>query len=447
MMKKMKRAVSIMLMAAIMVMMVGCSSDNSQNEKSASDDSKQSDVSNSSEASNVTDGNSEPLVMVYPADPGAEEKLNTILAEFNKEYPDIQVKVEYIPFTNWGDYITKVKTMISGNQSIDVIRLATEGVSTFVEEGLAISFNDFFADNEELLKNIGADQVHENVNSTFEQDGKKYGLAWEWNNAVEFINTKLLEEANLSMPEKDWSREDILQYAQALTVEKDGYTQYGIAVSPDYFTMSNWIYANNGSILNEDMTECTLNTPEVKEVVQFLYDLVYKYKVAPVPAGLDNLHLFMSDQIAMISYGRGGINSLHSNDFTTYDVQYIPGQPSGKIAFGAAGFVALSSSKQQENAMLLASWLAGNKSSQETFMKYDSIPSRIDVMEELLPSMEPENGEIWRESADNAVPLQAPSCYAEMTNIFDKYMTKIFADEISVEEGLEKATEEINKLL
>ena len=86
----------------------------------------------------------DPLVMVYPADPGAEEKLNTILEDFNKEYPDIQVDVEYIPFTNWGDYITKVKTMIAGNQSIDVIRLATEGVSTFVEEGLAIPFNDFF---------------------------------------------------------------------------------------------------------------------------------------------------------------------------------------------------------------------------------------------------------------------------------------------------------------
>lgn len=389
----------------------------------------------------------DPLVMVYPADPGAEEKLNTILEAFNEEYPDIEVEVQYIPFTSWGDYITKVKTMIAGNQSIDVIRLATEGVSTFVEEKLAISFNDFFAENEQLLEDIGADQIHENVNATFEMNGEKYGLAWEWNNAVEFLNTGLLQEAGLSMPEQDWTREDILEYAKALTVEKDGYKQYGIAVSPDYFTMSNWIYANNGSILNADMTECTLNSDEVKEVVQFLYDLVYKYEVAPVPAGLDNLNLFMSDQIAMISYGRGGINSLHANDFTEYDVQYIPGQPSGKIAFGAAGFVALSTSKQQENAMLLASWLAGNKSSQETFMKYDSIPSRVDVMEELLPNMEPENGEIWRDSADNAVPLQAPSCYADMVSVFDKYMTMIFANEISVNEGLEKATEEINSLL
>jgi len=337
--------------------------------------------------------------------------------------------------------------MIAGNQSIDVIRLATEGVHTFVEEGLAIPFNSFFEENPELLEEIGADQIHENINSTFEVDGNKYGLAWEWNNAVEFINTDLLNEAGLDMPAEDWTRDDILRYAQALTVEKNGYTQYGIAVSPDFFTMSNWIYANNGSILNEDMSKCVLNEPQAVEVVQFLYDLVYTHKVAPVPAGLDNLNLFMADQIAMISYGRGGINALHANDFTSYDVQYIPGQLSGKIAFGAAGFVALSSSEQQEAAMLLASWLAGNKASQETYMRYDSIPSRIDVMDELLPSMEPENGEIWRASADNAVPLQAPSIYADMMTVFDKYMTLIFADEISVEEGLDKATEEINQLL
>lgn len=437
------KILSCALVCLMLITMSGCAG--KKVEESNSQETAEENMENNTEQSGTVP--SDPLVMVYPADPGAEEKLNTILASFNEEYPDIKVEVEYIPFTSWGDYITEIKTMISGNQSIDVIRLATEGVSTFVEEGLAISFNDFYAENEKLLSSIGTDQIHENVNSTFEINGEKYGLAWEWNNAVEFINTKLLEEANLSMPKEDWTRAEILKYAQALTVKKDGYTQYGIAVSPDYFTMSNWIYANNGSILNEDMTECTLNTEEVKEVVQFLYDLVYKYEVAPVPAGLDNLNLFMSDQIAMISYGRGGINALHANDFTTYDVQYIPGQPSGKIAFGAAGFVALSSSKQQENAMLLASWLAGNKSSQETFMKYDSIPSRIDVMEELLPNMEPENGEIWRDSADNAVPLQAPSCYAEMVGIFDKYMTLIFADEISVDEGLEKATEEINTLL
>lgn len=391
--------------------------------------------------------NSDSLVMVYPSDPGAEEKMNTILEGFNEKYPDIKVEVQYIPFTNWGDYITKVKTMIAGGQQIDVIRLATEGVQTFVDEGLAVSFNDFFEDNADLLSELGADQIHENINSTFEVDGEKYGLAWEWNNSVEFINTKLLKEAGLEMPSEDWTRDDLLEYAQKLTVEKDGTQQYGVAVSTDYFTMSNWIYANNGSILNDDMTECTLNSPEVKEVVQYLYDLVYKYKVAPVPGSLDVLNMFMADQIAMISYGRGGINSLHENDFTTYDVQYIPGQPSGKIAFGGAGFVALSSSEHQDNAKLLATWLAADKSSQETFMKYDSIPSRIDVMDELLQNTEPENGKIWRDSADNAVPMQAPSCYADMVEVFDKYMTSIFANEISVDEGLEKATEEINALL
>jgi len=439
-----KITVGLLAFALALVMLVGCGAPASS---SPAADAGQPSSDGAASATAEQSGDDIELTMVYPSDPGAEEKFDVILADFNKEYPNIHVNIEYIPFTNWGDYITKVKTMIAGNQSIDVIRLATEGVHTFVEEGLAIPFNSFFEENPELLEEIGADQIHENINSTFEVDGNKYGLAWEWNNAVEFINTDLLNEAGLDMPAEDWTRDDILRYAQALTVEKNGYTQYGIAVSPDFFTMSNWIYANNGSILNEDMSKCVLNEPQAVEVVQFLYDLVYTHKVAPVPAGLDNLNLFMADQIAMISYGRGGINALHANDFTSYDVQYIPGQLSGKIAFGAAGFVALSSSEQQEAAMLLASWLAGNKASQETYMRYDSIPSRIDVMDELLPSMEPENGEIWRASADNAVPLQAPSIYADMMTVFDKYMTLIFADEISVEEGLDKATEEINQLL
>ena len=61
--------------------------------------------------------------------------------------------------------------------------------------------------------------------------------------------------------------------------------------------------------------------------------------------------------------------------------------------------------------------------------------------------MLPENGMLWRESADVAKSIQAPKQLTDVTAVFDKYMSLISANEISVEDGMNKATEEIDAIL
>ena len=447
----MKRRILSILLAAVVTAgtLLGCGStkENTGTDKAA-EASEEIAADTTSDTEAATDAEPVEIKIAYPSDDGAEEKLNILIDEFNKSYPNIKVNYILIPFSSWPDYITKLKTMVAGGTGPDVARLAVEGIQSFVADGMALPFDDFIAENADLMEELGVNDIHPNINAPFQVDGKTYGFAWDWNNIVMFLNKDVFAEKNIELPGSDWNKDKFLEIAQTLTYEKDGEKVYGTVAPTDYFTVTAWLYNNNASVLNEDMTECTLNSPEAIETIQFLHDLVYKYEVAPAPsAGLDTSNLFMNGQIAMLGNGRWSIASLANNNFEDYDIQALPALSTQQSSFGSGSFPVLSSTKHPYEAMLFSSWLSASSFSQETFLKTDSVPSRISVMEKILPTMLPENGMLWRESADVAKSIQAPTQLTDVTAVFDKYMSLVFANEISVEDGMNKATEEINAIL
>jgi multiple sugar transport system substrate-binding protein len=395
------------------------------------------------------DGGKVTLNMVYPSDPGAEAKLKKLVAEYQKTNPDVSVAFTFIPFTSWSDYITKVKTMVASGKSPDLLRLAVEGFQEFVSEDLAVPFDSYLADNKTEVDSIGVDQIAPNIESALKVDGKTYGLAWDWNNVVMHVNTKLLGDAGLSLPAEGWTKDDFLNYAQKLTTTKDGKTVYGFDVPNDYFLTTGFLYANGASILNDDMTKSTLDDPKAIEVVQFMHDLIYKYKVSPVPGpNVDATSLFMSGQLAMYAAGRWPVVTYAQNKFTDFDIQYLPKfNDSRTVAFGTGGFPVLKTSKHQEAALKFATWLSASKYSQLNFLQTDSIPSRTDVMQEVLPDSPPANGKIFEESAAVAKPIQAPAAYTDVSTIFTQALSEVYSDQKSAADAMKDAAQKIDAVL
>ncbi len=190
-----------------------------------------------------------------------------------------------------------------------------------------------------------------------------------------FMNKNVFAEKEVELPATSWNKDEFLQLAQTLTYEKDGEKVYGTVAPTDYFTVTAWLYNNNASVLNEEMTECTLNSPEAVEVIQFLHDLVYKYEVAPAPsAGLDTSNLFMNGQIAMLGNGRWSIASLANNNFEDYDIQALPALSTQQSSFGSGSFPVLSSTKHPYEAMLFSSWLSASFSGNIPENRFRALP-------------------------------------------------------------------------
>lgn len=382
---------------------------------------------------------------------GAEankEATQQIFEQFTKENPDISVELIYIPANDWPDYFTKIRTMIAGGNAPDLCRIAVEGIQMFTSLGLAQPMDDFIKKNPQLVGDALTD-IHPKLEAPFKINGKTYGLVCEWNNNMIHFNTKLLKEAGLSVPSGDWNRDTFLNYCQKLTKVTQGKQQFAVAIPNYYFGIEAWLYANGASILNDNMTQCTLNQPKAVEIFQLWKDLIYKYKYAPFPdPNANQIQQLIDGQVAMGTWGRWPTAVYVSNHFSDVAVQYLPKFSSKyDVVFGSAAYSVLNTSKHLNEALRTSLWTAGRYFVSHYYGLGD-IPARRSVAAQVIPAAGiPQNYDLFYRSADFAKVVQAPVQYPDVANVVDKYFTAVVSSQMEVQDAMDKATAEINTIL
>ena len=88
------------------------------------------------------------LTLAMCGDGTTKESLDKLLAQYTEE---TGVKVESIFIAgNWGEYCTKLQTMIGGGDEVDCAILAIEGVEKFLGMGIAEPIDDWIEANPEI---------------------------------------------------------------------------------------------------------------------------------------------------------------------------------------------------------------------------------------------------------------------------------------------------------
>lgn len=374
-----------------------------------------------------------------------EEALFGVLQDFYEE-TGISVEVIYVASTGgWGGFFSKIQTMIAGGDAPDLIRIAIEGFQIFLQNDMIVPMNEYAEKYPEFAALV--EDNHEKLVEPFTVDGQIYGYGFDWNNVVTHINTNMLAEAGLEIPDVEWTVDEYLEYARAMTgTREDGTKYYGTQVSTSWFELSAWLYNWGASILNDEMTESTINSPEAVEMFQFLHDLIYVEQVAPVP-GSTSGNEFLTDQIAMYFAGRWTLGQYLENDFNSVAVVYVPTKATNQVISGIGIFPIAKASEKKDEAYKLAAWLS-SADSQSRIMSYSAIPSSKKCMDEIVRTSDlPINSYIYADSADIAKSVQCPATYADLQLIFDRYVSLIFADEMDVQSALDACKEEMDMVL
>ena len=374
-----------------------------------------------------------------------EEALFGVLQDFYEE-TGISVEVIYVASTGgWGGFFSKIQTMIAGGDAPDLIRIAIEGFQIFLQNDMIVPMNEYAEKYPEFAALV--EDNHEKLVEPFTVDGQIYGYGFDWNNVVTHINTNMLAEAGLEIPDVEWTVDEYLEYARAMTgTREDGTKHYGTQVSTSWFELSAWLYNWGASILNDEMTESTINSPEAVEMFQFLHDLIYVEQVAPVP-GSTSGNEFLTDQIAMYFAGRWTLGQYLENDFNSVAVVYVPTKATNQVISGIGIFPIAKASEKKDEAYKLAAWLS-SADSQSRIMSYSAIPSSKKCMDEIVRTSDlPINSYIYADSADIAKSVQCPATYADLQLIFDRYVSLIFADEMDVQSALDACKEEMDMVL
>jgi multiple sugar transport system substrate-binding protein len=150
-------------------------------------------------------------------------------------------------------------------------------LTAYVKAGVAWDVTD-------ELKKLGVDitQTWPTVQPCASYEGRVYGFPVNAAANGLWFHTDLLAEAGIDLPKTAWQWEQAIPLLQKL-MQKDSRgttTRYGIVFDWDNNYLQ-FIYQWGGRVFSADGTRCVLDAPEAIAAVQFMQDLVFKYKVAP----------------------------------------------------------------------------------------------------------------------------------------------------------------------
>ena len=357
------------------------------------------------------------------------------------------VEFVFIP-GSWAEYFTKIQTMIAGGEQFDVCNVAIEGFEILVQTGMAAPIDNWIAANRAEWDAVTKD-ISPNVLDIMKFRGQQYGAPNEWNNVCTHINTNCLEEAGLPMPPPNWNKEQFLDYAQKLTKKRpDGTMQYGLTVPNYYFAFESWLFNNNAAFMTDDFKKSRLLEPNSVEMFQFIYDLIYKYQVAPIPdPGMPTNQLFRDGNIAMQFAGRWLTTDYYSNNFNAVAVQWNPNFKTNVSVWGGTGVFTLKSSKHFNEAASFALYLASAPFIEE-FMQYGAIPVLNSVAAKLVPALGiPQNYQLYIEAAKIAKAVHSPAQYAECAQLIERVLNDILVNKLDIMTTLRAADAELNLIL
>ncbi|MCD6239787.1 MAG: sugar ABC transporter substrate-binding protein [Thermotogae bacterium] len=228
----------------------------------------------------------------FPGDkaPTSEDFPKWISEEFMKLHPD--VKVNYIVVSN-KVFSQKLAASIATHTQPDVFKGPVWDVR-WVKAGLLEPIDEY------LTKEDLNDYYPKTLAEGF-IDGKHY--IWPWAFGTNGMGATMLlyyqdfDKAGIDwrkIEKNGWTMEEFLEVCKKLTWDSNGdgeIDHYALSLGAKHeYNILNFLYAWGAKLTNEDETEITLNSKEGADALQFLVDLVKKYKV--MPRGVEGMGVY-----------------------------------------------------------------------------------------------------------------------------------------------------------
>jgi multiple sugar transport system substrate-binding protein len=138
-------------------------------------------------------------------------------------------------------------------------------MTAFAPTGQLLALNEYME-----KAGVSRDDFVPATMAIFEQDGNVYALPKDWGTLGLVYLPEAFAEAGIDEPTEDWTWEDMRAAAQAIA---EAGTYGGFCMGADWARFAPFVFSNGGAFTNEDFTQATLDTPEVKEMATFVAEM------------------------------------------------------------------------------------------------------------------------------------------------------------------------------
>lgn len=413
-----------------------------------------------------------------------EEQYAQVVAAFREQFPNINIEFVNVTGVDHAEIASKILSQLAAGQPVNIGYAATEATQLYAGEGLALPLTQRVMDSQAELAEFFSD-VSPVLVETDMYEGDLYQLPRDFNAANMYFNTALLEEAGLEMPGEDWTKDDFVEYARAMTGIGEGGDSFGYGWTNRLWgSWTPWFFVNDTNLLTEERAPGgewlwstfyaddpnaegrgggwrwpapQANNPRMVEALEFVVSLTTEglTPVVEIGGGGTLQGFFTSGKLGMTPAGgfwSGGlINAgMAKGDF---DVQFWPKWLSQRHQLGVGAAWILNGAEHEGEA-----WEFVKFTTQREVMEMmgffgeltGTTPVRRSMNnEERYATSGPANWHVFYDTLDrlpDTGPIPAPPFSIEETNIYTRYTSQATSGELSPQAALDGMQVELEAL-
>ena len=374
----------------------------------------------------------DPVTITYAHFSGAgaqEETLKKMIEVFETKNPDIKVDLQ---ITGFDDYFTKLATTVGGSNAPDVFEMNMENYLAYMLRGACA----------DLTGLVNADNYSAGTLEAVSSAGKLYAVPMSFSTCILIYNKALFDQAGIAYPTNDWTWADAQAAAEAITALGDDIWGYYQPITYNEFYKS--VKSNGGSLLNEDYTEFTVNSPENVAVLDAMLKRVrgenHVQPTAEEMAGRGDWDMFTEGKLGMIITGIWAFPTYTEKCAFDWDIVVEPGYATKSTFFFANVNCVSPSSEKKEAAAKFADAMGSDP---------DIVQLRLDASWELptiadqskltqyLEITPPANRAAVFDSMDYAAAPPARKESGAASEIINNVLSTLEMNDISAQEALD----------
>ncbi|MFD2614917.1 sugar ABC transporter substrate-binding protein [Paenibacillus gansuensis] len=369
---------------------------------------------------------------------GEEAKSLPKIAEaFEKDNPDIDVKVQALP---WDTAHDKLLTAVASKKGPDVLQMGTTWIPEFASAKALLDLKP----HQEKYPELKNDNFYEGTLNTAAYEGAVVGVPWYIDTRVLYYRTDLLESVGYKQAPKTW--EELSDAAQKLA--KRGKGKYGISLDAKEQSLGFMFARQNGSKLI-DGGKPQFNQPEFVEAIEYLNSF-YTNGSAPKDLGLDIVQGFKGDAILPMFISGPWMVKLINDQAPELKGKWatavLPMKKNNISALGGSNLSIFQHSKNQEEALKFLAYMSKPETQAEWFKLTQSMPSTKKAWED--PALKDDaNFRVFGQQLEASEPMPLIKPWEKIAQSYLQTFEKIYRGTGDVKPELDAFNKQAEQIL
>ncbi|WP_026486736.1 ABC transporter substrate-binding protein [Caldanaerobius polysaccharolyticus] len=378
---------------------------------------------------------------------GDGDTMNEIVKEFNKEHPDIEVIAR---IQEWGTYYTKLQAAIAGGNAPDIAISHSSRLPELVDKKIVYSLDEYAK-----LLNIDWSAFNQNILDSTIFNGQHYAIPLDAHPHILYYNKKLLKDVGLlgqdGKPIIEPGPDGFIKFlTQIKQKAPKGVITMALPSSGEDAYRTWWALYNQlggPGLLDQTGKKVIINNEQGRKAAEYILNF---FKSGLVPINLQNTYqLFQGGKAVLLPTGVWATAQFETTKNLDFGAMSFP-QIFDKPATWADShtFIIPVQKKGKDDKKIKAALTFANWVVQHGWMwsKAGHIPSVTSVTDSEEFKKLPYRSD-YAKAASEAVFLPQSTKTWPIKDALVQDLDLIWAKKIPVDKGLEKAVQDMEKIL